>query len=647
MQDFLNSKHKDEIDLRELFITLWAYKLFIAITCVSGIVFGGHYALNADKKFSSKAIFKLDTAQANSIARQGNFGALASLAGFNNLGGSLNLPVDQVSGRIFIEKLDTILKFKTDPYFNTYNPNRAEPTWKSLIKRIIGWPKSPINAQEAVWQSIVSKYKKNVTLGSTDDGSIKIVVTHVNAKRAAKIANVIMEEIINRARDKKDTQQDLQLSYLSNTLAKALSDLEISQSKLKEFTLKNSALPLESFATESLQLDALRDQLRRTSELHEAVAALLLMIQNNATNQANYMSLRQKFPIVDQVEFRRVLGQNEIISSWNWPEAKSVVAVFDTLTERKSRLQSQITASQIEAEQSSLSLETYARLERQANIANATYTVLIEQVKAQSMLSGYRVDNTEIYEYASASINPSEPKRNMILAVGAILGLFVGAVLSLFFANLRGVYHSKNSLKIGVQARFTATTKALIPLRSKSLKEIITILTKKPLPYLRNMAVGINKNATTQVVITSSRTKLTSNEVARVLSSYMQSNTMKIAIINFSTKAKLQTIEGEELSVGPFIVAESAANISVLRPESNLAALETLSHKDFWENIQSLDSTFDLVILCADNDDSISLLNALEGQKAFHITLARTNRTKSATLMHMRALLPIQGLFYD
>ena len=104
-------------------------------------------------------------------------------------------------------------------------------------------------------------------------------------------------------------------------MAKALSDLEVAQSDLKEFALENSALPLESFAAGSLQLDALREQFNRTSELHEAVAALSLILQNETKDQNNYQALRQKFPIVDQVEFRRVLGQNEIISSWSWPEA--------------------------------------------------------------------------------------------------------------------------------------------------------------------------------------------------------------------------------------------------------------------------------------------------------------------------------------
>ena len=82
MQDVSNSDSDDEIDLRELFITLWAYKLFIAGACALGIFLGGYYALNADKEFTSTAIFKIDESKSSSISLGGELGALASLAGF-------------------------------------------------------------------------------------------------------------------------------------------------------------------------------------------------------------------------------------------------------------------------------------------------------------------------------------------------------------------------------------------------------------------------------------------------------------------------------------------------------------------------------------------------------------------------------------
>ena len=102
----------------------------------------------------------------------------------------------------------------------------------------------------------------------------------------------------------------------------------------------------------------------------------------------------------------------------------------------------------------------------------------------------------------------------------------------------------------------------------------------------------------------------------------------------------------ERTSFGSFITTESEGNITVLKPEGDLAAIDFLRQKDFFKDTQSLNSTFNLLFLCADNHDAISLLSALEGQKTFHITLARTKHTKSATLRQMRLLLPIQGLLY-
>ena len=154
MQDPQNSITDDEIDLRELFLTLWAHKLFIVCACAAGIILGGYYALNADKEFTSSAIFKLED-QSSGISLGGELGAFAAIAGFGGGSSAAALPTDQVMGRIFIQELDGKLNFQEDPYFNTYNPLSVDPIWKSLIKRAIGWQKSISDPQEIIWQGII------------------------------------------------------------------------------------------------------------------------------------------------------------------------------------------------------------------------------------------------------------------------------------------------------------------------------------------------------------------------------------------------------------------------------------------------------------------------------------------------------------
>ena len=127
MQDVSNSNSDDEIDLRELLITLWAYKLYIACACALGVFLGGYYALNADKEFTSTAIFEIDQSKSSSFSLGAELGTLASLAGFGSEVAGSTLQKDMVTGRIFIEKLDAKLDFQADRYFNTYDPDAVDP----------------------------------------------------------------------------------------------------------------------------------------------------------------------------------------------------------------------------------------------------------------------------------------------------------------------------------------------------------------------------------------------------------------------------------------------------------------------------------------------------------------------------------------
>ena len=82
MQDSLNSIPDDEINLSDLFITLWAYKLLITFTCILGIIYSVYYIQNTEKKFTSTAIFKLDESRSMgfSFSRKDmtNFASLSS-----------------------------------------------------------------------------------------------------------------------------------------------------------------------------------------------------------------------------------------------------------------------------------------------------------------------------------------------------------------------------------------------------------------------------------------------------------------------------------------------------------------------------------------------------------------------------------------
>ena len=55
-----------------------------------------------------------------------------------------------------------------------------------------------------------------------------------------------------------------------------------------------------------------------------------------------YEALRASSPIVDDVNFRRILGMSETISAWRWPNLETIRQVSDTLKDRSKRLDVEI-----------------------------------------------------------------------------------------------------------------------------------------------------------------------------------------------------------------------------------------------------------------------------------------------------------------
>ena len=106
MQNLPSSESNEEISLREIFTSLWAYKLFIAGTCALCIFFSGYYILNAEKEFTSTAIFRLDQDRATNNLFGGANRGLFNLSGYGGVLSANLLPIDMVAGRIFIEELD-------------------------------------------------------------------------------------------------------------------------------------------------------------------------------------------------------------------------------------------------------------------------------------------------------------------------------------------------------------------------------------------------------------------------------------------------------------------------------------------------------------------------------------------------------------
>ena len=131
---------------------------------------------------------------------------------------------------------------------------------------------------------------------------------------------------------------------------------------------------------------------------------------------------------------------SETISAWIWPEIEMIEAVSATLRDRIKRLDVEIKNIEENAKLYATSAEDLDKFKRDAKIAEATYTVLIEQVKSQTLAAGFQPETFKVFEYATPPIAPSSPKRLLVLALGAALGVVTGCALAISNAKRRCVF---------------------------------------------------------------------------------------------------------------------------------------------------------------------------------------------------------------
>ena len=133
---------------------------------------------------------------------------------------------------------------------------------------------------------------------------------------------------------------------------------------------------------------------------------------------------------------------------------ETIDAVTATLMDRIKRLEVEITNIEDSAKIYASSAEELARYQREAKVAEATYKVLIEQVKSQSLAAGFKRNSFQIFEYATPPIKPASPNILLILIISAAIGLIIGCTLAFINSLRKGVYYTKTAIFLNVSLIF-------------------------------------------------------------------------------------------------------------------------------------------------------------------------------------------------
>ena len=636
----------DEIDLAEVFASLWAHKLAISFFTAVAIVIGGAYALTAPRVYVATTSFVFAENGGSSSLDQ--LSSLAALAGISaGAGQSQGLSLEEVlSSRLFIKKVSDATNLIGDVTFNeTQGPPTLTP-WKETLKTLLGVESAQISLARRQAENIVKSFAKIVTLNDLKSGAQTVSVKHSDPERAAEIANSVLDLLIIEVETKQEEAHSTRLNYLSSSLADALQQLDSTQENLKDYALSNNILSVEAFASQSVALDNLRKTRVDTIALRSAADAVSAQIVGGSTTPETLKNLRSRHVVLDDASFRRLFGMTEVTSAWSWPSATAAAAVASTLADRIKRLEADIVKLEAEAQQFGRASEELAKLSRDAKVAEATYTVLIEQVKAQSLTAGFKQDVATVYDHAAVPLTPSEPKRSLIVALSAVLGAFVSVGLSLIISLRSDVYRTLNYLTNLVGSALMVDARGVRIFRHRLRSSSRTKLRALSRPSLSQWRIDVCEKPSNLALIASLNARISSDTVAEWLAMRCSGEEQNVAVVNLRfDDPKISTAPSELFP--PFLVADvQGSGTHFLLPPSETPS-EFYASARFRVTVEKLRSQFDRVIMACEGSDAETVVRAVREQCP-HVTLiTRVGATKKKSVRQLGELIEVDACIHE
>lgn len=438
-------QNDDEIDLAELFASLWAKRFFIAFgtLIVAGIaIFYAQFV--ASPSYEAKSRFEIFETSTQDFA---DLGGLASLAGLDiggNAGSERAKIEDRIKSRDFFDQIAELADLYEDPVFN---PLLRTPGLITQILRNFGFSNDSPPDQARMAASISLNFFNSVSIVEKKNGILELTVSHPIPERAAHIANIVVEHALENYSQMSRAQMRDRIDYFSQELLEARIELDQSSQQLAEFSLRSNLRSQEELLRSAAQLVALRERLDdltgRLSSLDALAQLSIGMTRFDVTSRRQFLS---ENPNATDLDFRRLLGWSGSEDTWQLPSQDNLTEIRSRLVYQISTLQRTITELELSAGENAETAAELEGLRRELAVDEALYEGMLKKFESESLIFGFAVDGGKIIETAIPPISPSAPKKSLIAALGLVLGMFLSSAIVLIMQVRSGILHTTRSI---------------------------------------------------------------------------------------------------------------------------------------------------------------------------------------------------------
>ncbi|RME18314.1 MAG: polysaccharide biosynthesis tyrosine autokinase [Alphaproteobacteria bacterium] len=493
----------DEIDLLELLRTLWRGKLWLMLGLLAGVLLGGLYAYRlATPVYRANATVALENRQAQFVDLQN------VMSGLSGDQATINTELEVLRSRSLMNRLTRELDLVNDPEFNASLQPAARFSVRALLEATgLRSPAAPPGERE-IFESTVNRVRAAFDISNIRSSYVfNISATTTDPEKSAKLANALANLYINDQIDVKFEATAKATKWLTGRVATLKDELEKAEAAAKSFAAETRLVGPEA-------LDALGRQIKETRERLDRIAA----------------DIEARRARVDSMARARASGDREAMRAATSDPALTSSAAADMtdgafmarfgaaldrerrelarLAQQKAGLEESIKVMEANYDQQSKDLVKLEQLQREADATRLLYEYFLSRLKETSAQAGLQQADSRVLSEAALPGAPAAPKKNIILALSAVLGLIAGAGVVV----LREMTHTGFRTAEDVEAQTGHTVLGQIPrVALRARRSVIDYLATNPtsaaaeaIRNLRTSLVLSNVDHPPQVVMVTS-----------------------------------------------------------------------------------------------------------------------------------------------
>jgi len=463
---------EDEIDLSRLLQVAWRGKWIIAACCLIGFLLAANQVYRVETPmYSASAAVMLDE-DSSSKLNISDFDPSLSIDYY-----TVDTQTRVFQSRYLAEKVVLEYGLLEDPYFNPYAPNPDSPEQRfevvllnSLTTKlrdaknvVVSWfPSSdeivpedfPEPTERDILDATIDAALGSISVSNDRDTYVyDVTVVTPYPGLSAMLATAWAESYVQDQRDVKFDETQKTTEWLSEKVSELKGSFEASEARLSAFNVGTELINSEVLESLNQQLKVTRNRLQNEQELEQQVAQKLAALERGLSRQdiqafarlvkdARLSALLETRDLTDPetwvaIEERAKVLEKQLRTEKTRAEQKQI-ALIDGITEMEQRVSSQ--------SEDLISLE---QLAREVDASRVIYEFFLSQLKEVSVQVGMLKADSRVLSPAVAPKSPSSPRANLIMALGLLLGAFIGAGLVLLAEFLNNKFRTVEELQDG------------------------------------------------------------------------------------------------------------------------------------------------------------------------------------------------------